>query len=146
MKLEDLTPPSMRCGIGTCPAVLELQDGRLLIIGAEPDATLSSQIAPRVGPCEQAILISPKLLASWCSRSSERASAAGNSSDESDGVDWGPRRRRLGKRRGARLGLLLAYFFAFPLHAKPSRRSSLSILESFLNTWKQGSLWCRLTV
>ena len=60
---SDLTPPALRCGMGQCPAVLQLQDGRLVIIGTDPDADLSSELAQRVGPKEHAIIVSPQLLA-----------------------------------------------------------------------------------
>lgn len=69
---NDLTPAALRCGMGQCPAVLQLQDGRLVIIGTDPDADLSSELTQRVGPKEHAIIVSPQLLANCRPRTMRR--------------------------------------------------------------------------
>ena len=33
MKIKELTPEQLRCGIAGCPAVFEVDDGKLLVIG-----------------------------------------------------------------------------------------------------------------
>jgi hypothetical protein len=53
----------MRCGFGQCPAVFELPDGSLVVIGRDPDIALTSLLAGKVGHGEHAVVISPALLA-----------------------------------------------------------------------------------
>lgn len=54
--MKDLTPEHMRCPWGQCPSVRELEDGRLLIVGARADQrALDAGIG--MSPTEQAILI-----------------------------------------------------------------------------------------
>jgi hypothetical protein len=63
VQLRNLTPEHMRCGLGQCPAVFELPDGSLVIIGRNPDTALASLLADKVGQDEQIVVISPALLA-----------------------------------------------------------------------------------
>lgn len=59
----DKTPEKMRCHIAACPAVYELDSGKLLIIGAKPSPELGEKLKGKVGPDEYAIVISKQLLA-----------------------------------------------------------------------------------
>jgi hypothetical protein len=60
---KNLTPVEMRCDVFGCPAVFELEDGRLAIVGKRPEGDLGKELAPVVGLDEYAIVISPQLLA-----------------------------------------------------------------------------------
>lgn len=59
----DKTPDHMRCNIAACPAVYELDSGKLLIIGAKPSPEIGEKLSGKVGPDEYAIVISKQLLA-----------------------------------------------------------------------------------
>jgi hypothetical protein len=61
--VKDLTPRSMRCEWGGCPAVYDLGDGRLLFVGKIPlvDENWPSRV--KIGFDEAAITIDKALLA-----------------------------------------------------------------------------------
>lgn len=65
---ENLTPEHMRCAAGTCPSVHQLEDGRLLIVGAEAPTDLDGETVfetgARIGQNEAGVIISPDLLSS----------------------------------------------------------------------------------
>jgi hypothetical protein len=54
---REWTPENLRCWPGYCPAVHELEDGRLLIIGKRTSPQLGAEIASRVGADEHAVVI-----------------------------------------------------------------------------------------
>jgi len=72
---KNLTPEHMRCGVAQCASIHELEDGRLLIVGAcahdaagYDDAALNRAYGgliagEGVGPGETAIIIDRALLA-----------------------------------------------------------------------------------
>jgi hypothetical protein len=60
---KEWTPEKLRCWMGQCPGVLELQDGRLLIIGKKTNSQLTKEIASRVGDDEYAIVIDREFFA-----------------------------------------------------------------------------------
>ena len=61
IKIEkEITPLVLRCSLGTCPSVLTLSDGDLLVIGKKLPADLSRAVQGRVGSDEFAIKISPE--------------------------------------------------------------------------------------
>jgi hypothetical protein len=70
MLKRNLTPQSLRCVIGNCPAVYELEDGQLAIIGKKPAAGLEQELAALVGGDEYAIVISRELLANITAQNS----------------------------------------------------------------------------
>jgi hypothetical protein len=51
------TPLPLRCGPFNCPAVYELKDGRVLIIGKQTSSQLAKEINGKVGADEHAIVI-----------------------------------------------------------------------------------------
>jgi hypothetical protein len=57
---DEITPPHLRCNMGFCVAVYELKDGNLLVVGKKPADPISQEIASRVGPDEEAVVISPE--------------------------------------------------------------------------------------
>lgn len=64
--MKNLTPAHMRCEWGACPAVYELDDGRLLIRGANAHLTLATWQLPDGKdnmPSECDIIIDRALLA-----------------------------------------------------------------------------------
>ncbi len=64
-KIErEKTPFHLRCSLGGCPAVFELSDGNLLIIGKAPSTDLLKQVEGRVAGDELAIKISPEFFKS----------------------------------------------------------------------------------
>ena len=60
---RDWTPEHLRCWPTHCPAVLELNDGKLLIIGKQTSPELTDEIASRVGADEHAIVIDREFFA-----------------------------------------------------------------------------------
>jgi hypothetical protein len=61
--MRDITPQKMRCGWGACPAVYELDNDTVLIIGAKPSSELGDALKDKVSPDEFAIVVSKQLLA-----------------------------------------------------------------------------------
>lgn len=59
----NLTPSSLLCALGTCPAVYELHDGTLAIVGDQADAEVSGELKDKVAPHEVVALIKPEYLA-----------------------------------------------------------------------------------
>ena len=60
MTLKDLTPISMRCAMGSCPAVYEDEDRtHLLIVGKIVER---GDFASRIGPGECLVRVNKKLL------------------------------------------------------------------------------------
>ncbi len=56
MKLIEITPKSMRCGIGPCPAVFETDRGTYVIIGKQLSSDMIKQfLTEKVGDGETAI-------------------------------------------------------------------------------------------
>jgi len=69
--MKDLTPQAMRCRLGWCPSVGQLEDGRLLIVGKiapwlevnEDSSPVDRESWPvSVGTDETAVIIDPALL------------------------------------------------------------------------------------
>lgn len=54
---ENKTPLPLRCGPVHCPAVYELKDGSILIIGKKANLHLAREIEGKVGPDEHAVVI-----------------------------------------------------------------------------------------
>ncbi len=63
MLKKNLTPSDLRCNFGACPAVFELEDGQLVIVGKKPTADLDQELSSLVAGDEYAIVVSPALLA-----------------------------------------------------------------------------------
>lgn len=61
--MKNLTPEHLRCAAGACPAVYELGDGRLLIVGKIVGSDEYGKLGVRVGVAEEAIVIDRALLA-----------------------------------------------------------------------------------
>jgi hypothetical protein len=59
---REITPSHLRCGSGTCPAVYQLSDGNLLIVGKSISSDLDAAMGHRVGSDEHAVIISPEYL------------------------------------------------------------------------------------
>jgi hypothetical protein len=57
---QEITPAHLRCSIGGCPAVFELSDGDLLIIGKVLSPDLLKEIKERVSADEFAVKLSPE--------------------------------------------------------------------------------------
>jgi hypothetical protein len=55
--MKEITPTNLRCAIGTCPAVYEVDKDNLLVVGKKITSELNEEIRPRVGDDEFAILI-----------------------------------------------------------------------------------------
>jgi len=62
--MREITPKQLRCGVGLCPALFELDDGRIVIIGKLPDtqSPLPKEILETIGTNEMAVLIPPEYL------------------------------------------------------------------------------------
>lgn len=58
----EITPQSLRCSIGACPAVFKTEQGKLVIIGKKPSGKIIESIENKVGEDEWAIVIDPELL------------------------------------------------------------------------------------
>jgi hypothetical protein len=54
---KEWTPANLKCWPAHCPAVHELKDGRLLIIGKKTSSQLAEEIRSRVGDDEHAVII-----------------------------------------------------------------------------------------
>jgi hypothetical protein len=61
--MKDLTPEHLRCSCGTCPAVLDLGEGEMLIIGKQLSHEQQTLVQGRVGADETGIVINRKYLA-----------------------------------------------------------------------------------
>jgi hypothetical protein len=59
---EEITPPHLRCGPGSCPAVFRLNNGNLLIIGKLAPHDIKAHIDARIGADEAAVVISAEYL------------------------------------------------------------------------------------
>lgn len=55
--MKEITPAHLRCAIGTCSAVYEVDGDDLLVIGKKITSELNEKIQSRVGEDEFAILI-----------------------------------------------------------------------------------------
>lgn len=63
MKLIEITPESLCCVIGTCPAVFETDSGSYVLIGkVVKDGDSAALLAGRIGPDEVAIEIPKEFL------------------------------------------------------------------------------------
>ena len=60
--MQEITPSRYRCISGFCPAVFDLEDGNVLIIGKKVPFLLLNEIAGRVGDDEYAIVVEAALL------------------------------------------------------------------------------------
>jgi hypothetical protein len=58
--MKNITPHDLRCTWGACPAVYELNDGQLLIVGQRASVEQIAQCEVMVGDDEYAIVISKK--------------------------------------------------------------------------------------
>jgi len=59
MKLVEITPKALRCGVGPCPAVFETDQGTYVIVGTRlTRKQLDEQLPGKVAPHEEAIEIS----------------------------------------------------------------------------------------
>lgn len=57
--MREITPKQLQCGLGLCPSLFELDDGRIVVIGKVPaiDQPLPKEIRDRVGHDETAVVI-----------------------------------------------------------------------------------------
>jgi hypothetical protein len=77
MKLTDVTPERLRCGIGACPAVFRSDQGTFVVIGRKIEASVFRSLSGRVGPDEAVIEIPEGLLIELLDdRSGRRASCS----------------------------------------------------------------------
>lgn len=62
--MREITPKQLQCGVGLCPALFELDDGRIVVIGELPDPLhpLPAEILNRIGDNEMAVVIPPNYL------------------------------------------------------------------------------------
>lgn len=60
--MNEITPSRYRCMIGNCPAIFQLDDGRLLLIGKKAEAPLLDEIAHRIGDDEYAVVVEAGML------------------------------------------------------------------------------------
>ena len=62
--MREITPKQLQCGVGLCPALFELDDGRIVVIGELPDPLhpLPAEILNRIGDNEKAVVIPPNYL------------------------------------------------------------------------------------
>lgn len=62
--MREITPKQLQCGVGLCPALFELDDGRIVVIGKIPDPQhpLPGEILDRIGANEMAVVIPPGYL------------------------------------------------------------------------------------
>lgn len=64
MKLKDITPKALLCGVAACPSIYEREDGSFVIIGKRlKDATIERELHQKIGPDEIAIEVPRELLA-----------------------------------------------------------------------------------
>jgi hypothetical protein len=75
MLKKNLTPSDLLCRFGACPAVFELEDGQLVIVGKKPTGDLNQELSPLVGSDEYAIVISPALLANVAANAPQKQSS-----------------------------------------------------------------------
>lgn len=62
MKLVNLTPKQLQCGIGACPAIFETDHGTYVIIGRKIAVPLLTNAGAKPAPDEAAIEIPKDLL------------------------------------------------------------------------------------
>ena len=63
--LEELTPPSLKCGIGSCPAIFETDQDSYIIIGHKINSEIEEKLLPgRIGGDEIAIEVPKELIRS----------------------------------------------------------------------------------
>ncbi len=56
--MREITPKHLTCGIGMCPALFDLGDGRVAIIGTTPnDGELPEKIKKKVGKQESVVIL-----------------------------------------------------------------------------------------
>ena len=66
MRLTELTPEALRCGIGAiCPAIFKTDRGTYVLVGNAIDEKTSDDLARRIGAGECAIEIPAALLDLW---------------------------------------------------------------------------------
>jgi len=64
--MKNLTPDEMRCTWGACPAVYELDENAIVIVGAKPDADVMRVLNDAGVACdenEQIVVVEKRLLA-----------------------------------------------------------------------------------
>jgi hypothetical protein len=62
MELKDITPSSMNCGIGACPAIFETRHGTYVLIGKRLSAEEAEELRARTAVDEVAIEIPQELV------------------------------------------------------------------------------------
>lgn len=62
--MREITPKRLQCGIGLCPSLFELDDGRIVVIGRVPTQQnpLPQEILDKVGSDEFAVTLPPEYL------------------------------------------------------------------------------------
>ncbi len=60
--MKEITPEQLRCGIGLCPAVFDLENGKAAIIGSTKTADLPDEVMRKVGENETVIVVPLELL------------------------------------------------------------------------------------
>jgi len=62
--MREITPKKLRCGVGLCPAIFELDDGKIVIIGKLPisDSEIPEVILSKVGDGEGIVILPPEYL------------------------------------------------------------------------------------
>ena len=56
--MKEITPKHLRCTIGACPGVFEVEGNDLIVIGKKISSALNEEIGSRVGEDEFAVRIS----------------------------------------------------------------------------------------
>jgi hypothetical protein len=76
--IRDLTPMHLRCTpIGpSCPAVHELSDGRLAVIGPIADIETLSELVGKIAPHEEAVIVPRDLLTGICAEGALKSAVA----------------------------------------------------------------------
>ena len=56
--MKEITPKHLQCGVGLCPAVFELDDGQIAIIGSKINhSALPDEIVKKIGSNERVVLL-----------------------------------------------------------------------------------------
>lgn len=103
----NITPPHLRCGLGQCPSVHVLEDGRLLIVG-EGEITAWNAvngIGIKLGETERAVVVSPDLLSDLPEHVKLREDIARYVERDTERLEGLERERRLAIRHTALLSI-----------------------------------------
>jgi hypothetical protein len=62
LTLKNLTPTQFRCSFGGCPAVFEMDDNQIVIIGKKASEAITNQLKDKVSQDEWVVVIDRHLL------------------------------------------------------------------------------------